>query len=220
MYEVFSSHQHPTKKTVPKVYESFRLNLLHYGKAQQPVVQQEIPASVFKLVSMVYADWRQQLSMRPSGLLMDDEAITLPRAKGTLLHQALSLVQHPDELGLVMDQLEMKGIIQPGLKADMQILLQQVMDNPLFTGWKNGTMQRISERDIVTAGGHLKRPDIILTSSTGTLVIDFKFTEGKDDKLRRQVEEYMHLLQQMHFPNIKGYLLYGLINEAEEIIIS
>ena len=78
-------------------------------------------------------------------------------------------------------------------------------------------MHRISERDIVTNDRQLKRPDLVLVGDEETIVIDFKFTEGKDEKLNRQVQEYVSLLEQMQFKNVKGYLLYGLRNEVEVV---
>ncbi len=215
LFDVLHNPQELSNPSIPKVFEAFNENQLLFGAAPSPASDHEVPLPGINLGQMVYADWRQQLSIRPAAMLPDEEAISLPRTRGTLLHYALSQLQQPDELHIVLQQMEMKGMISAAMKTDMQTILEKVLANELLLSWRKNTMYRISERDIVTTDRQLKRPDLVLVGDDETIVIDFKFTEGKDEKLNRQVREYVSLLEQMQFKNVKGYLLYGLRNEVE-----
>jgi len=216
LYDVLNTPQELSNVTIPKVNEAFSENQLLFGAAPSPQTNTNTALQGIILDQMVYADWRQQLRIRPATMLPNEAAVSLPRTKGTLLHYALSQLQHPDELHIVLQQMEMKGIIGNAMKTEMQTILEKVLQNELLTSWRKNTIYRMSERDIVTTERQLKRPDLVLIGDKETIVIDFKFTEGKDEKLNKQVQEYVALLEQMLFKNVKGYLLYGLMGEVEQ----
>ena len=217
LYDVLHQPQEIGHKQIPKVHEAFSNNLLLFGAAPSLQTPNRPASQGISLEKMIYADWRQQLSIRPATMLPNEETFSLPRSKGTLLHHALSQLHQPDELHIVLQQMEMKGMIGAAMKTEMQTILEKVLQNDLLINWRKNTMHRISERDIVTNDRQLKRPDLVLVGDEETIVIDFKFTEGKDEKLNRQVQEYVSLLEQMQFKNVKGYLLYGLRNEVEVV---
>ncbi len=217
LYNVLHQPQVTGNASIPKVFEAFNENLLLFGAAPSPITQVSTASQGIALNKMVYADWRQQLSIRPATMLPNEASVSLPRTKGTLMHHALSLLQQPGELPIILNQMQIKGMINEALKNEMQGILEKVLENELLLNWQKNTMHRISERDIVTTTRELRRPDLVLLNDEATIVIDFKFTEGKDEKLNRQVQEYVALMQQMQFKNVKGYLLYGLIGEVEEV---
>ena len=217
LYDVLHQPQEKGNASIPNVYDAFNEKLLLFGVAPSPKTLTNAASQGIILDKLVYADWRQQLSVRPATMLPNEASVSLPRTKGTLLHHALSLLQQPVELPIILHQMQMKGMINEDLKNEMQGILEKVLQNELLLSWQKNTMHRISERDIVTTTRELRRPDLVLVNDETTIVIDFKFTEGKDEKLNRQVQEYVALLQQMQFKNVKGYLLYGLRGEVEEV---
>jgi ATP-dependent helicase/nuclease subunit A len=217
LYDTLHQPQETSNVSIPKVFEAFNENLLLFGAVPSPKTPANTASQGITLNKLVYADWRQQLSIRPATMLPDEAAVSLPRTKGTLLHHALSQLQQPGELPLILQQMQMKGTINEALKNEMQGILEKVLQNELLLPWQKNTMHRISERDIVTTTRELRRPDLVLMNDEQTIVIDFKFTEGKDEKLNGQVQEYVALLEQMQFKNVKGYLLYGLRGEVEEV---
>lgn len=204
---------------IPYISDAFDSNQLNYGSSiiTKPEIKNQSSETGFSLKDIVYTNWGNKLNIRPSSLLLQEEAAMLPRSMGTILHQALSKLQHPDDLSVVLWEMEIKGIITPTIKKDIKSILEKVINNPLMENWRNGNMQRISERDIITPRGSFKRPDLVLIGQDSTIVIDFKFTEEKDDKLKKQLSEYVELLKQMNFKNVSGYLLYGLIGEIDKI---
>ena len=49
-----------------------------------------------------------------------------------------------------------------------------------------------------------------------TIVVDFKFGKHNTD-YEDQVREYMNLLTEMGYENVRGYVWYVFYNELEEI---
>ena len=217
MYDVLDSQLISEDASIPAICQEFMNDRLEYGTEPAVTKGESAPSQSVELETMVYADWRQQLFVRPAGLLAEDEAVTLPRTKGSLLHYVLSVLQHPDEFSIVLQQMLMKGLINSALHQEMKDILEKVLENNLLLPWRNNTLYRLSERDIVTTDRKLRRPDLVLMGTSETIVIDFKFSEGKDVKLNQQVKTYMELLAQMGLTNIKGFILYGLSNVVDSV---
>lgn len=69
----------------------------------------------------------------------------------------------------------------------------------------------LKEVSILTESGERRRPDRVVQLDGETVVIDFKTGEPNEkakEKYLAQVEEYVQLLQEMGFQNVRGELLY------------
>lgn len=218
IYDVLHHQMISSNASIPKVFESFNDNLLLFGTLSSNVKRERPTQKKAYVNNIIYNDWKQHLNIRPASMLLKDEAVSLPRTKGILLHEALSLLLHPDELSTALYQMIIKGKINTVMKKEMEKVLKPILQNELFINWKNGTMRRLSERDILTSNRKFKRPDLVLINDNEAIVVDFKFTEEKDNRLKRQVIEYVELLKEMKFKNVRCYLLYGLTNEIELIM--
>lgn len=67
------------------------------------------------------------------------------------------------------------------------------------------------EVSLLSETGDKKRPDRVVLLPNETVVIDFKTGEPNqiaEEKYQKQLDEYVNLLTQMNFPNVKGVLLY------------
>jgi len=104
----------------------------------------------------------------------------------------------------------------------MQRQMEGILGLPVFNNWRNGTMQRLSERALLTEKRALRRPDWVLYNDGETLVIDFKFTgdDSSNTKHKIQVGEYMQLLSGAGFTGIKGFVLYGNSLQVVEVPFS
>jgi ATP-dependent exoDNAse (exonuclease V) beta subunit len=190
---------------------------IHFGDVETQAGTASEVIEGIKLAKINNNDWRQILGIRPSNFLVGEDAVSLPRKRGTLLHEAMCLLQHPQELPMVLQQMKMKGLVDDSAMVEMQETLSKILAQPIFETWKTNAIQRFGEREIVGADQLLKRPDLVLTDENNTWVIDFKFGEKRENKHHKQVKEYVELLQQMEFKNVKGYLLYGMENEMVEV---
>ena len=84
--------------------------------------------------------------------------------------------------------------------------------------WFDGTYRVLNEASIVAADGEIFRPDRVLVAPDGSrvVVIDYKFGKPRPDH-RRQVRNYVSLLQQMGYPSVEGWLWYVPSSEVEQI---
>lgn len=167
-----------------------------------------------------YQSWQQVLRVRPAQLQQPaDEALTLPRAQGILLHQLLSQLPQPAALPEVMRQAQRQGWLDEYQARQVQGILEKVLQLPALAPWQSGQYKRLAERSMVDDKGELRRPDLVLYREAECLVFDFKFTTGDKDKAKHtaQVQQYMQLLQRMGFAAPRGYVVYGLEATVIEI---
>jgi hypothetical protein len=61
-----------------------------------------------------------------------------------------------------------------------------------------------------------RRPDRVLSDGEHTIVIEFKFGQARNE-YHDQVREYMSLLSQMGYHDVKGYLWFVYSNRIEEV---
>ena len=55
-----------------------------------------------------------------------------------------------------------------------------------------------------------------MTNGSDAVVVDFKFGKHKEEYIR-QVREYAHLLREMGYENVKGYIWYVYSNKIVEV---
>jgi ATP-dependent exoDNAse (exonuclease V) beta subunit len=75
-------------------------------------------------------------------------------------------------------------------------------------------LNAITEAEILSKDGRLLRPDLLLTSGSKVIVIDYK-TGAENETHNFQVSEYMQLVRELDFDEVEGYLLYP----AEEKLV-
>ena len=61
-----------------------------------------------------------------------------------------------------------------------------------------------------------RRPDRVMMKDGQVVVVDFKFGKPQPS-YNNQIKEYMMLLREMGYTNVRGYLWYVFNNELEEI---
>ncbi len=134
---------------------------------------------------------------------------------GKMLHKMLSEVTRADDFSLVADKYLKNGIILPQQKHEVETLFTRMMQHRQVQAWFN-TSSVLTEPAILLPDGKTYRPDRIVQIHNQTIVIDFK-TGAKEFPHHRQVLNYIHLLQQVGFSNVEGYLLYLPEVEVEKV---
>ena len=96
---------------------------------------------------------------------------------------------------------------QDEIRAALKSLTQQPALLPYFADG----LTVLKEISLLTKDGVRRRPDRVVQLNGETVVIDFKTGEPTEEakrKYRAQVDEYVQILQDMGFPNVRGELLY------------
>ena len=161
-------------------------------------------------------------SNRSADFIQDDEEDKSAEyiRQGELLHRLFSSIRIASDLPGAIEELMWEGILESEEKAE-QIgkLAEWALRNPQVKGWYEEGWELYNECSILYHENGVmqtRRPDRVMIKDGKVVVVDFKFGKKKD-VYRKQVEEYMQLLEAMGYTDIKGYLWYVFANELDEV---
>ncbi len=149
----------------------------------------------------------------------DREAVS-PRRYGVLMHRLFELTDSPDRLDEVLARMRVAGdITSDEEEALLRSRAAAALRDPMVASWFSPGWEVIhSERDIIAAGGRVRRPDRVMTAPDGSaVVVDYKFGAVRRPDYHRQVSEYMELLRKMGYTRVEGYLWFVELGEVERV---
>lgn len=133
--------------------------------------------------------------------------------RGKLLHNIFSSIRTVDDIENVLTGLEFEGIIGSRKnREDLDAAIGNLLKNEQVKGWFSNDWSVRNECNIISwRNGEMeeKRPDRVMMKKDETIVVDFKFGMERPE-YDDQVRLYVHRLQEMGYPNVKGYLWYVL----------
>ena len=141
--------------------------------------------------------------------------------QGQLLHNLFSVIRTQDDIPSAIERLRFEGIIESA-EQERQIkkLTEWALNHPLVKEWYSGNWELYNECAIIyKEKGELqtRRPDrVMMKDGKVVVVVDFKFGKKRTD-YNKQVRDYMNLLSDMGYENIRGYLWYVFDNEFVEV---
>ncbi|MBR2300434.1 MAG: ATP-dependent helicase, partial [Bacteroidaceae bacterium] len=112
--------------------------------------------------------------------------------------------------GLISTQEEFKHI---------ENIIRRAIKHPKGKEWFSGKYRLFNECTILFRQGEKhqqRRPDRVMVYGNEATVVDFKFGRENEEYIK-QVQEYVRLLLQMGYENVKGYLWYIYSNKIIEI---
>jgi hypothetical protein len=137
-----------------------------------------------------------------------------PRINGVVLHDILSQVGTLDDLKDALDAAVRDGLLPPeDAERDYALLERSIVSHP---EWFGKGLTALNEVSIIGEDGQLHRPDRVVSSPDGTVVVDYKFGAPRQ-KYRSQVKEYVRLYRKMGYKKVSGYLWYVPENKVEII---
>lgn len=146
----------------------------------------------------------------------DLDEMSLPRQKGIILHNIMSLIRTPRDIDRAVKRHAMKGYITEEDIPEYVGLISTALSDPAVTPWFNGFTRLLNERAFIVneRGGEARRyrPDRVVWRADGAIdVIDYKFGEEEPKKYIYQVRGYVGNLKKM-YPDatVRGYLWYPL----------
>ena len=131
--------------------------------------------------------------------------------RGQLYHTLFSTIQSKADIDNAIDRLIFEGIIGENNNIDeIREYTKQAFDQPEVQDWYSDHWRMFNECAIIYMEDdelQTRRPDRVMMDDKQTIVVDFKFGQPSK-KYAKQVQGYMHLLQQMGYSNLSGYLWY------------
>lgn len=141
--------------------------------------------------------------------------------QGKLLHYVFSTIRTKDDVDKSITRLRMDGVIESNeQEKEIKELTEKALSMPEVQTWFDGSKELFNECTILfknDAGDLLtKRPDRVMVTDEEVIIVDFKFGQRREEYVH-QVQEYMDLMSEMGYRNIKGYLWYVFDQTIEEI---
>jgi ATP-dependent exoDNAse (exonuclease V) beta subunit len=137
---------------------------------------------------------------------------------GNVLHNIFASIRTVNDIDQALSQLEQDGILYDEhiTRERVATMIRKRITSPRVSEWFSNRWHVYNECTILLPDGVERRPDRVLTDGEHTIVIDFKFGQAHNE-YHDQVREYMSLLSQMGYHNVKGYLWFVYSNQIIEV---
>ncbi len=139
--------------------------------------------------------------------------------RGVILHKALSILEAANENAIneAAEKLMLLGILKAEQKESLISELKKIVKSPVIEKWFSSEAESWNERDIIQPGGETYRPDKVVILGDSASIIDFK-TGGAAEDHTMQVKNYISLLQNMGYKDVKGFLFY--VNQLKAVEVN
>lgn len=150
--------------------------------------------------------WFPEISLQDDEL-KEEEVLSEDQRFGNQLHLLFSHASTLSEIDEKVDQLKKQDLLDLDQIDKVVGKAKEVLGMPAYVNLISNAQKVFSEQDILIDEEHIKRPDKIVTTDNGVIVIDFK--TGKElRKHEQQVQNYCQVLMQMGMKNVEGHLIY------------
>lgn len=127
---------------------------------------------------------------------------------GLFVHELLSKINTEKDINKVLEGYALEGQITLEEKNEIQITLQEIVKR--YSEFFDEKWEVINEKDIMISENgesHISRPDRILKSEEGYIIVDFKTGEQKD-KDEEQIQGYKNILERLGRKVLKTQIIY------------
>ena len=141
--------------------------------------------------------------------------------QGQLLHTLFASIDTKEDLIAAIERLLFEGVIESAEKAqEIYEIAEKALNLDEVKDWYSGEWTLYNECSIIYNDEQRKmqtrRPDRVMMKGKEVIVVDFKFGKKKPE-YSTQVREYMSLLSEMGYTDIKGYIWYVYSGELENV---
>lgn len=141
--------------------------------------------------------------------------------QGQLLHTLFASIDTREDLPSAIERLLFEGVIESAEKAEeIRKVAERALSLEEVKDWYSGEWTLYNECSIIyndeQGKMQTRRPDRVMMKDDEVVVVDFKFGKKKPE-YSTQVREYMSLLSEMGYADIKGYIWYVYSGELENV---
>ncbi|MDD2285000.1 MAG: UvrD-helicase domain-containing protein, partial [Paludibacter sp.] len=167
-------------------------------------------SSTQQLSTYPTCDISDRLKIKHKISLFNREEIDItenPLDYGNLMHEIFCRINTPGDLSAIIIEFIREGRITEEEAIKISSDIDDFWQMPETESWFRKGIQVLNETTILTPEGHLYRPDRIILEGKNATVIDYKFGEHELPSYKRQIENYINLLNRMGYET-KAYLCY------------
>lgn len=141
--------------------------------------------------------------------------------QGQLLHTLFASIDTREGLPSAIERLLFEGVIESAEKAEeIRKIAERALSLEEAEDWYSGEWTLYNECSIIyndeQGKMQTRRPDRVMMKENEVVVVDFKFGKKKPE-YSTQVREYISLLSEMGYTDIKGYIWYVYSGELENV---
>ncbi|WP_304517815.1 UvrD-helicase domain-containing protein, partial [Cecembia rubra] len=165
-----------------------------------------------------YQNWSSLLKVKKYAVDFSQEGLMQRRRLdfGLLIHELLEKSKSKEDAKSLLQEFYFEGRLVKVEFLEVEAQLERLFGHSLFASWFEGGNILLTEQGILLPGGKQKRPDRIILKDSEAVVVDFK-TGEEHDRYRKQVLEYMELVNQLYKKPVKGYLCYLETSKIEKV---
>ncbi len=192
-------------------------NVFSYGEKINKVLRSSELENLNNFIPDDYSDhlWFPDISLN-TDILSNESDLNEARRYGNQLHSLLSEINSFSEIGNTTKLFFEEGKIEFEFIEQLEKDLQNIFSTSVYRELLENANKISNEQTILIGPNEAKRPDKIIFKEHETFVIDFKTGLANAQNLK-QVSLYKKVLNEMNFPNVKGYLFYTKELKLEEV---
>ena len=138
------------------------------------------------------------------------------RLKGIVLHDILSRVTVPSDLGPAIESALISGDLDRKEADEARDLLSERIRSVMDRGWFPDDPSTVrTEVTLVDTDGSMYRPDRVIIKDDTVTVVDYKFGEHRNGYIR-QVARYADIYRRMGYGNVSASLWYLVTGEVRQ----
>ena len=144
-------------------------------------------------------------SFTPASLLPPPYEQTEEQQQGIAVHDYLASLTHFPQTE--QELADMDIAIDAKFVPKAREILHRILSDEQLKPYFKADVQALNEVTITDSQGHDHRPDRVVIKDDEVKVIDYK-TGQKHDEYQKQIDEYIALLKEMGYENVRGMLVY------------
>lgn len=126
---------------------------------------------------------------------------------GKIMHEVFESIATFQDIPDAVNKMVLEGKIREQERAEITGKIFRAVSDPEIKGWFEPGLRIMSEAEILTSEGTVKRPDRVIIKDDKVTVIDFKFGLEKREHIK-QVGNYRRLLLDMGYLQVAAFLWY------------
>lgn len=126
---------------------------------------------------------------------------------GKLMHDILASIITLDDVPGAVKKMIFDGRINDNEGMEIEERISAAVAAPRIKEWFMPGQKILTETDILSTRGLLRRPDRVLISENKATVVDFKFGTERSEYIR-QVDQYRRLLLEMGYSHADAFIWY------------
>ena len=164
--------------------------------------------------NLVSHEFSAKLRLQYRGINFFDTAAEQRMQQGNIMHEVFSKIRSADDIHRAIDAVRREGMIEAGEAVQMKDEISRLISSGGVREWFEGGWRVITEQDILTPGGTVKRPDRVMMKENQAIVVDYKFGRLRSTSHMAQVRKYVDMLRQMNVADVSGFVWYVNLGEV------